>query len=170
MNTYEDHTIFRIEDAKRTLSNILWKYISFNDNDLAELSPERWFVLFMEAIDELLYMDSQDLSERLNIYPETVARMAWDTYLHPSYKQQILAAIPNIEFYMHHSTIHLFSRTDFFEFYMFAFKRVTLHEKNEIIKRAQTKMLKEEIVMKAMHPNRIEKLIDKYGMDALEMF
>jgi hypothetical protein len=43
-------------------------------------------------------------------------------------------------------------------------------EKAEIIKRAQTKMLKEEIAMKVMHPDRIERMNEQYGLDVLEFY
>lgn len=131
---------------------------------LNDMSSERIFVAFMNSVNDLIDMDVEDYADHCNVYPEWVVEKCWER-MDPEYKEQILAAIPHINNYMEWQSINPETSWDFREFMMNAFSRLVWCEKAEIIKRAQTKLLKEEIAMKVMHPDRVEKLAATYGME-----
>lgn len=162
MTCFEESCIKMQEDNKRDLSFILHEYITHKT--INSLSPERIFVGFMEAIENLINMDNEDYADRSYVHDEWVVNSCWER-MHPLYKEKLIAAFPDIDHYMLMDTLELTSRIEFHLFKFNIFKRITTLERAEIIKRAQIKSLKEEIVMKAMNPDRIERLINLYGID-----
>lgn len=140
-------------------------------NVLPTLSAERVVVGFISAIDDMLRItwEHGDVDEFLCQTYEWIAEHCWNS-MHPVYKENILAAIPNIEEYMSRYTLPVEEVWKFYELYTSMNMRITDSERPELLQRAYTKLLKEEIAMKAMHPDRIEKLINNYGLNVLEMF
>jgi hypothetical protein len=132
------------------------------------MSPDRIFVNFLNAIDELLWRDWSDVADGYAYHDEWTAQKCWER-MHETYKQQILSAIPNIEEYLRWG-MNQDNAGPFYDFIQNVFNRIVHFEKAEIIKRAQTKMLKEEIAMKVMHPDRIEQMTEQYGVDVLEFY
>lgn len=157
-----DQIIMLSEKNKHDMSENFKVYVTIDNID--NLSPESIFVAFMNSVSELVDMDASDYADNCNVHPEWVAERCWER-MHPEYREQILAAIPHIQNYMEWQGIDPENSWEFREFYANTFHRLIWCEKAEIIKRAQTKMLKEEIVMKTMHPARIEKVASTHGMD-----
>jgi hypothetical protein len=155
-----------MEDAKRDMSNMMRTYVTAHN--IYDLSPDRMFVAFMNAVDDLLFLDSDDIADRCEYHYEWTAEVCWKR-LHHVYKEQIIAAVPDIREYMEWRTAP-HDTTPFHIFKLNVFNRVVSSEKAEIIKRAQTKMLKEEIAMKVMHPDRIERMSAQYGEDVLDYY
>lgn len=154
--------IIAIREKNRCdLSRNLYTYVTVQNMDT--ISPERIFIAFMNAIDGIIFLDGDDIADRCEYHLEWTAKTCWER-MHPEYREQILAAVPDIEDYMEWRTAPVIT-TPFDEFYLNTFRRLVHFESAEIVKRAQTKMLKEEIAMKVMHPDRIEKLASTYGMD-----
>ena len=160
MYTLTEDVIRYTENVKRDLSYIMHTYVTVHNMD--NMSSERVFVAFMNAINHLIDMDASEVANGCQYHYEWRAKHCWDR-LHSEYKEQILAAVPDIHDYMEwRTTPH--DTTPFLLFKTNAFMRVVDFEKAEIIKRAQTKMLKEEIAMKVMHPDRIKKVATAYGL------
>lgn len=157
----DDKYIELREKNHHDLSKKLYTYVTIQNID--NLSAERVFIAFIHSIDALIEMDASDYADNFNMHPEWVAGICWER-MHPEYREQILAAIPHIQDYMRWGTIRDENSWSVHEFIVNAFSRVVHFEKAEIIKRAQTKMLKEEIAMKVMHPARIEKLATTWCM------
>lgn len=165
MIAYSDSTINRIEMEKRDLC----KRLMDRNWNFCTSSHERVFVGFLDAVDTLIEMDASDYADRCNYHYEWMAERYWDV-MHPLYKEQIVSAIPNIADFMFWGGVSQDNHWVFRSFYNNVVSRIVLDEKAEIIKRAQTKMLKEEIAMAVMHPDRIERFIEKHGIDAMECF
>ena len=163
----EDQYITLRERNKDDLSIRLDSGVTVDNID--ELSPERIFVGFINAIRDLIVMDAADYADNYTAHPEWIAEKTWER-MHPRYKWQILDAIPDIMDYTHWTTIDPYEIRDIADFIQNIFFRVVIFKKAEIVKRAQTKMLKEEIAMKVMHPDRIERMLEQYGEDVTEYY
>lgn len=158
-----DECIEMREDNMRDLRYVFREHITHKNIDT--LSHERLFVGFMEGIENLLMYDEDDYINNSFVAEWTITE-CWKR-LHELYKEQILAAFPYMENCVEYSNYYILFEHSIahYEFNFNTFKRVTTLERAEIVKRAQIKSLKEELAMKVMHPDRIEKLINKYGID-----
>ena len=164
---YKEENMNHYLEMDKFMPNILDTYVTVHN--IKNLSSERIFVSFMNAIYTLLEMDASDVADREDYHYEWTAKRCWEV-MHQTYKEQILAAIPDIAEFMYWGGVNPDAANEFYEFRRSAFYRVLQFEKAEIIKRAQTKMLKEELAMKVMHPDRIEKLINTYNVDILDFY
>ena len=98
-------------------------------------SQERLFIAFMYSVDMLIEMDPSDYADRMATTYEWTAQVCWEK-MSGDYKDQILAAIPDIECYLKWETIPE-TYGQFSDVFNNVFKRVTPDMIQEIEERTQ---------------------------------
>ena len=135
---------------------------------LPKMSPVGIFLTFISAVDDLITMSAEDYADRSNGHYEWTMEECWER-MHPAYKEQILAVLPDIMQNRYWGRIHEYE-IPFREFKLNVLHRLTPTEKAEIITRARCRQMKEELIMTAMHPDRIGRLIRTHGYSVIHTF